>query len=631
MLQQIRGALRNSKFLTAILAVLVIAAFAFVGVFDQVSFGGGAPLKVGDETFSAEEIERSYRRRLQIVINENAGALEETDELRRGVFAQTVSQLAVTATVDEDADDLGLAATGDMVRNYLKDELGISNPITGQLDRDTLSEIIARNRMTVEEFYEIVEGDIVRQQITTAVGAPVPAPQSLASTLARRRGERRLVNYAVFGPELATAVPEPTEEDLMARYERDKAALYSTPERRRVAAVILDTATLAGGETVDDETLRTIYEANAENYRTPETRSSRRITAPSEAAAQSAVAALRAGETTFEVLAEAYGRPADAIVFADQTRDAITDAAVAKAVFEAEAGEILDPVSGLFGYVVVQVDAVTPESVVPFEEARAGIREAILADRNREALYAALEKIETERDTGAGLREAAITAEIDLIEPAPFDRAGETARDGPVDLPLALIQEAFRLAEGEETAFRPLPEGAGDGEYAMLVQEIVEAEPLPFEEVREQVLNAERAARIEQDLRRIAGDASARYQETEDFAGAAAPAGVEAEIRLADLNTVDDVFTRSLLNRVFNAEVGEPFVASVGDRVVLAVVSGLTEPGSNIPADQLGRVQDLLGAALTGELAEAYLAQAQAEIGVTRNPAKLQAIVEQGR
>ncbi len=627
MLQQFRGALRNSKILTAFLAVLVIAAFAVVGIFDQnISFSGGAPLKVGDRTFSQSEIARTYRQRVEAQVRDSDGRLTEAQLREAGLLDSVIGQLALTATLDEDADDLGLGVTGAMVRDYVKDDLGIKNPITGELDRQTLAEVIGRARMSVEEFYEIVEGDLVRGLITQSLGASAPAPEVLATSFARRRAERRALEYLVLPPETA-AIEEPTEEDLRARYERDLTVAYSTPARRRVAAVILDPETLAGDDVIDEETLRTIYDANAERYRTDETRSTHRITAPSEAAAQSAVAELRAGTITFEDLAVRFNRPVATIVFEDQTREAITDAAVAQAVFAGAEGDVLDPVIGLFGPVVVRIDEVTPAQTTPYEEMKDQIRDALLADRTREALYAALERVETERDSGASLREAAIAAEIELVEPAPFDGGGLTAEGDEVDFPVELAIEAFQLAEGEETAFQQLPESLGEGEYALQLLEIVEPQPIPFEEVREAVERAERAARVEAELRRLAGDIVANLSADDDggLTVAAEPLGLTPSVRIADLNTTDAVFTRSLVNRVFNAEPNEPFIATVGDDVIIVVVRALIQPSTReLPVDQVARVRDLLGASITGELGDAYLAEAQRAIGVSQNRAKIE-------
>jgi len=627
MLQQLRGALRNSKILTALLAVLAIAAFAVVGMVDQNVFSGGrAPLKVGDKVYSASDIDRTFRRRLDAAAADSGDYVSPTGPRGRQVFRETVATLIATGALAEDARRLGLGVDDASLREYVTEATGLANPITGELDQETLLSALARNGFTLREFDEIFRGDLLRSQITDALLAPAPAPRMLASALVKRQAEKRAIDYVVLTPDLAGEIPEPTDDELRARYERDKASLYSRPEYRRIALALLTPDAFRDAAAIDEEAVRTIYEANKARFEQPERRATRRITLPDAAAAEAAVAALRAGETSFEDLAERYDRPVSSVSFGEQTRAEIADPAVAEAVFAAGEGEILDPVAGLFGAVVVEITSVTPASERSFEEARGDIEEDLLRDRTQDALFDAVDRIETERDGGADLVEAARTAGVDLIEPEPFDRFGLDASGAEAGLAPAVAAAAFATPVGADTGFERLPDDGG--EFALQVLAVEAREPIPFEDVRDEVLQAEKDARLDRALRDVADDLRAALDGAGDLAGAAATVSrAPTRVTLA-VSETNEIFDAALLNRLFNAEPGEPLIgpAARGRSLVFAVVEAVYVPPS-APDGQVSALQEILGRSVFGELSQAYLDQLQAEIGVTRNEARLDAIV----
>ena len=86
-----------------------------------------------------------------------------------------------------------------------------------------------------------------------------------------RRNTKVKFDYAVITQADILKGLHPTDEELKAFYERNKATYNnSIPEKRQIKYVVIDSAKMAAATTVTDQDLQAYYDQHRDEYRVPE-------------------------------------------------------------------------------------------------------------------------------------------------------------------------------------------------------------------------------------------------------------------------------------------------------------------------------------------------------------------------
>jgi hypothetical protein len=149
---------------------------------------------------------------------------------------------------------------------------------------------------------------------------------------------------------------------------------------------------------VDEDDVRAYYERNPDRYRRPEARRVRHVLSLDEPAAFRVVDRLVAGEDMATLAgaesidAGSRGQGGDlGAVHRGELSGPLEDA-----IFAAAIGLVEEPIPSEHGWHVVRVEAVEPETFVPFEAARPAIEAELLAEARAAAFGAWLEARRTE-------------------------------------------------------------------------------------------------------------------------------------------------------------------------------------------------------------------------------------------
>ena len=120
-------------------------------------------------------------------------------------------------------------------------------------------------------------------------------------------GEQRELRWITFSPtDLTEALPDPTEEELRTYYAENEVE-YTLPRSKAITYAWLSPEMLADQVTVDEETIRGLYDQRIDQFVRPEMRLVERLVYPTADEAVAAKAALDAGEAEFEQLVAARG------------------------------------------------------------------------------------------------------------------------------------------------------------------------------------------------------------------------------------------------------------------------------------------------------------------------------------
>ena len=142
----------------------------------------------------------------------------------------------------------------------------------GQFDRTRFNAVLANNNLTEASFLQLMRADLAGRQVQEAVRAGAVVPATLLSQAFDVAEEKRVAAMVALPFAAAPAPPAPTEAQLRRFYALHPDR-YSTPERRRIQAVVLSTETIARGIEIPEADIRAYYDAHKTDYVTPEKRS----------------------------------------------------------------------------------------------------------------------------------------------------------------------------------------------------------------------------------------------------------------------------------------------------------------------------------------------------------------------
>ncbi len=499
MLQEIRE--RAQGWIAWGAVLLISIPFAFWGI--QSYIGGGSEPVVATVN-GAEITARSFDRQVEetrMRLRERLGAAYRPELFEeQALRAQVLNGMIQEQLLLQASHNMGLRASNRELQAAI-----LSNPAfqrDGRFDKATYDRMLELQGTSAPQYEESLRQRIVGTQIQRAVDASELATDlEMAEAIRLDRQQRRLAYIRVPKAGFLDTALVP-EEELQAWYQAN-ADRYLTPERVKLSYLVLDAATLDAGQPLDEESLRRLYDEEQERFREPEQRRARHIlvtlaagadaTAEAEAKARLEAIQVRlaAGED-FAILARELSQdPGSAPQGGDlgMFGKGVMDPAFEQAAFSLETGKTSEPVRSQFGYHLIQVTEIQPETLKPFTE----VREQLVAEAIRGGAEAVF------YDMAERLANLVYENPDSLVPAAEalglkLQSSDWIGREGGTDL-LAnpkLVAAAFSpevLHEGVNSdLIEPEPEALQA--LVLRVTEHEEAAPKPLEAVRDEIIAA---------------------------------------------------------------------------------------------------------------------------------------------
>lgn len=593
---------------------IVVLAFAVVGVPALSNFGQTKALKVGDQGFTIGEIEQEFNRRFQNIQITSDTAVSREEAIAQGLLQQTISFLTVRSLILQESDKLNLATTDSMIQNYLRTDPGFADPETGEFDSTIIDRILRQNGMSITEFRDAIEVEMLQKQLNDALALNLPAPGALVDFITLRQGEERDVSIASLSTEDA---PEMSEQELQAFYETNNAR-YQDPEYRTYTVVTLSRDVLRPRVNITEEEIQQLYTAREGQLGEPERRSWVQAQFSTTEAAQSVLTAVADGTSFEEAVSTAGGRTSS---LTDQARTDLADQTVAEAIFATEAPGLVGPVDGVFGVVIANVTTITPGTETTLEDVRAELEEDLFEDIYRIELDNLYDEIQSAGDAGESLSQAAENVNLEAQRFGPVTRFGETQDDSLFFGDRQLLQEAFTLSQDGFFEEVTLPDGA----YAFVqVEDIIPARPIPFEDVRERVQADAKAEASVATLETLAEQVRMRVSNGEDFDAVMTELGGTPTTRTLGLLQNGSDLSPVLIDGIFADAMGTVISAVEEDETLsLAYVTDIRFTSNAQAAMIRDALRGQFGQQMSQNLYASYIAAIEADVGVTTNETAL--------
>ncbi len=393
------------------------------------------------------------------------------------------------------------------------------NSVTGQFDEQQYQSVLAEKNYTPAMIEAELRDQYVTQHYGAAVFTGVRMPRVFGALLAGRAMETRDGRWFMVTPSMIGPTPAPTDAQLQT-FITDNAAQLRRPEFRIASVVLFTAAPNAATAAIPESRIVERFNFKKDSLSVPETRTFVTLTAPTKAAADKIAAALRAGQTPADA-GKANGdiRPAD---FNNTPRSAVSEPAVAAAVFGMSPGQVSDAIQGRVGFTVAKVTGIAPGHPATLESSRAALIEELRAEDAKAQVFSKVEQYEKARSEGKTLDQAVAAIGARIIQIPPFTQDGKAPNGQALPVPPQLITTAWTLSKNGESDVID----AGQGQYFVLRLDDIKPAALPtLEEVRAPLTQAwtqrENARRLSAKADELAG----RVRSGQDIAAVASSAG----------------------------------------------------------------------------------------------------------
>lgn len=531
MLSVFRSFIR-SKFgaIFAILFLGVIAAAFIMGDITSGKFGGsitggGTAAKAGGYKLSESEFQDRVQRVFENARKSNPG-MQIADFFAQGGATQVYDQLVASLTLRAFADDQGVHISKRLVDAQIA-QIPAFQDAAGNFSNDNFRALLARERLTEQALRDDISREILQRQLLAPVGLGVKLNDSLVLPYASLLLEARQGTVAAIPAVAFLDEKNPTDAQLADFYKKN-ASRYTIPEQRRIRYAVIDAERFAQAAQPTDADISAYYNQNKALYAAKQSRSIEQLVLPTQAGAKAIADQVKGGKSLADA---AKGAGLAASTFADQSREALTTSAgksVADAVFAGKQGDLIGPVRGSLGWLLVRVTAVKETPARPIAAVREEIVAALRVQKEKQLLTDFTGKIEDAIADGGTFDEVVKDNGLKL-ETSPLVLAtGKQVKDsaftaGPDLQPL--LAPVFSMSADDDAQLIPI---AADKRYALAAPgEIVAAAPPPLAEVKQLVLAQYKLNEGSQKAKALAEQIQAKVAKGAKLADAIAQAGVK--------------------------------------------------------------------------------------------------------
>jgi len=607
---------QTSRILVWVLLGLLIVGLVGFGATD---FGGSVRTvaTVGRTEIDVNRYARSLDQELRALGAQRGSAVSMAEARELGIDQLVLQRLVTQATVENAALELGLSV-GDTVVSEEILAIPAFRGIDGEFDREAYAFTLEQSGLTVAEFEDRVRAETAASLVQAGVVGAVTAPETYLDTLLGYLQEERDITWARLTPNgLADALPDPTEAELQAFHAANEAA-FTLSETRAITYAWLTPDMIRDTVEIDREALETRYRERIAEFVRPERRLVERLVFGTEAEAEAALAAIEAGETTFDALVADRGLTLEDIDLGDATLQSLGDAG--DAIFALAEPAIVGPLPSPIGPALFRMNAILSAQEVTLEDAEDDLRAELAADRARRVIDDNIDGIDDMLAGGAEIEELAAETEMELGQ---IDwRAGSS--DG------IAAYEAFRTAAAAltEDDFPEVLTLEDGGIFAMRLDEVRPPELQPLDAVRDEAIAGWRAQEVTRLLTEEAEDLAEQIAEGREMAAIRLP--IEVDRGLTRDGFIPDT-PADFVTQAFEMELGELRVLSGDGTAYILRLDDVRAPDPN-DADRAllrGLFAQQAAQEVAGDVFQAFANGLLAQTGVQINQAALNAVLAQ--
>lgn len=590
--------------------MLLVGVFVIWGVGDVIRNAGTdtSVATVAGRKIELPEASEAYRRQLAQVTKMLGANVEPTAEIRRGVAAQALEMLvtrtAVVAAIGRDGVVVPDAALREAAFG-----MAAFKGADGRFDKNVFLSVLRNNGYSEASFLDLLRIDLLQRQFFGAVRAGVSSPDVLTGEVYAFQHEKRVAEAMLFSFAAAPEPAAPTEAQLARWYENHK-DLYSTPELRRIQAIILSPETVSKDIQVSEDEIKAAYEARLADFKTPERRTLDVVLFQDEAKAKALAEAWRAGADWAKVKELAVADGGAPVELADAVKAEIPAPELAEVAFSAAKDAVPPPVHSALGWHVLKVVAITPAGDKTIDQVRPELKAQVMASKAADLIYERANKIDDMLSAGTKLDALPGDLGVAAVQ-GTLDAQGMTLEGKPAPIPgddqmrAALIAAAFKMKPGDAPQLVEAPHApnAPPAYFAVSVEQVMPPAAKPQAEVADKVKEDWIADARRHSQEEAAAHALAALKSGQDASAVATMGGVKLE-RLPAVGRASPAagVPNQLIEPLFSLKQGEATMVETETGFVVARLAEIQAADPKADPVGFGQVRDALGKSIADDV-----------------------------
>ncbi|WP_176591449.1 peptidylprolyl isomerase [Sphingobium sp. EM0848] len=628
----------HSKFgaFAALIFLGIVAAAFIMGDLTSGKFGttlgsGETAAKAGGSRLTVTELQDRVQRVFENARRSNPG-LQIADFLAQGGAAQVYDQLVASLTLKEYANDQKIHISKRLVDAQIA-QIPAFQDAAGNFSQDNFRQLLMRERITEQALRDDISREILERQMLSPLGLGVKLSDSLVLPYASLLLEARQGTIAAIPAAAFRDIKDPTDAQLNDFY-KSNAARYTIPEQRRIRYAVIDVERFAQAAQPTDAEIAAYYNQSKAAYAAKENRSFEQLILPTEAGAKAMADQVKGGKS---LAAAAQGAGLSVSQLTDESREALTaasSAAVANAGFAAKQGELVGPMRGSLGWVLLRVTAVKTTPARTLDAVRSEIVATLRTQKEKKLLNDFTSKIEDQIANGGSFEEVVKDNGLKL-ETTPFlVSSGKQVEDDAYQLSpdvKPLLAPVFAMSQDDDAQLIPI---AADKRYALTAPgDIQAAAPPPLAKVKTLVVMQYKLAQGNEKAKALAEQIRAKVAKGTKLSDAIAAAGIPLPApqvvggRRADLMR-EGQRPPAEVAMLFSMAPNSVKMLPVGqDRGYFVVqLNGIKHGDAASDKVLLNQVRDQLGDVVGQEYGQQFERAVEKDMGVKRNAAAVASV-----
>ncbi len=443
-----------TSWLIKILLAAIVLVFVFWGVGSFRSRRAALVASVNGETILLDEYKQTYDNLIEQYRQIYGNRLDETMLKTLNLKKQALDQLISQKILVQEARKMNIRVSKQELVDSIRSISAFQS--NGSFDQRRYEMILQRMRTAPEEFEMQQKKSLLVEKLRSLLTDGVNVSEAEARAWYDWENAQVKIDYVLFEPAAYTDI-DPSEEALLAYYEENKSN-YKTEPRAKVKYIRFNPETFAPDVAIEDRTVQDYYDAHPDEFKSPKTVEARHILLKLEEDAAPEVVAekkekiteilkkAREGEDFAELAKEfSEGPTKDKGGYLGEFKKEAMVKPFADAAFSMEAGGISEPVRTQFGWHIIKVEKVTPESAETLEDAREKIVQKLTDEKAKERAQARAEEVYDMTYAGDDLDRIAAQNGLAAATTDFFTKTG------PEDVPQRsrFAAAAFALAPGD--------------------------------------------------------------------------------------------------------------------------------------------------------------------------------------
>ena len=592
---------------------------------------------VGGTSIQTSDFQRQYLRQRRQFLEMNRGQIDEATLERMGLREQVLSSMVRQKLEDLEADRLGFAVDDQAVVKAITEDPNLQQG--GRfLGTAALTRLLQQQGMTVADFERDMRAQLKTQRLREAVTDGVAVSDNEISAEFRRRSELIHAEYVHIPMSQFEASFQPTDDEVKARFETNRDR-FRLPERRVLSYILVDPTEFRAKVLPTGAEVETYYRSNQAEFTTPAQVCGRHILAKvkqgsaateghddadAKRLTEEALARLKKGEA-FEKVAKEVSEDSSAAnggslgCFGRGQMVPEFDSVA----FSLKSGATSEIVKSSFGYHIIKVDTILPETTQSLEQARKRVEAQLQDSKSRDLAARKAEAVTASLKANQTLEQIATAQGLTVRKSDPL-QLGKGA--GPLTSPL-LLSRAFELkpTETSKDGFQ-----VGSGAAFIRFDKSLDSAVPEFAEVKEDV-RKDLVKFKAREKAREAAKAMALDAERTDLAKAAARAKatrMETKGLVARGQAFTEIPQSSILeDQVFNLpekKISPPLDTAAGIAIVRVIEKQASSESAFV--QQRDSIRDSLLAAKKDQLFSSYLQTLTDRFPITRNAEALDSV-----